>query len=285
MEASSMANVGVIGAGLMGAEIAFVHALSGHEVLLADRDMELLEKAVARLATIYEKGIARGIYKADQKSSPLSRISAKTSLSDFSTCDLIVEAVFEKEDVKAEVLSEVDRHVIANAIIATNTSTLPTTVLASDVGEARRRNFMGMHFFSPVSRMKLVEVIPALETDAEVTDRMVEHCLRIGKSPVRVKDVAGFAVNRLLYAMMIEAIRLVEEGVATPEDIDIACRLGLDHPMGPFELMDATTSKLCLQVQEILQDAYGERFRPRPLLKQRVRAGYDGGRGNKGWRD
>ena len=106
---------------------------------------------------------------------------------------------------------------------------------------------------------------------------------QIGKEPIRVKDVPGFAVNRLLHVLMIEAVRLVEEDVATPEDIDLACRLGLGHPMGPFQLMDATTSSLCLEAQEIMFQAYGERFRPRPLLKQRVKAGYVGGRGRKGW--
>jgi 3-hydroxybutyryl-CoA dehydrogenase len=127
-------------------------------------------------------------------------------------------------------------------------------------------------------------VIPAFDRARETVETAMRLCEEAGKSPIRIKDVAGFAVNRLLHVFMIEAVRLVEEGVATPEDIDTACRLGLGHPMGPFELMDATTSSLCLQVQEIMHNAYGERFRPRPLLKQRVRAGYVGGRGRPGWR-
>ena len=143
---------------------------------------------------------------------------------------------------------------------------------------------IGTHYFSPVSRMKLVEVIPAFDTASETVETALRLCTEIGKTPVRVKDVAGFAVNRLLHVFMIEAVRLVEEGVASPEDIDTACRLGLGHPMGPFELMDATTSSLCLQAQQIMHEAYGERFRPRPLLKQRVRAGMVGGRGRPGWR-
>ena len=132
--------------------------------------------------------------------------------------------------------------------------------------------------------MKLVEVIPGVETTEAALAEAMDLCASIGKLPIRVKDVTGFAVNRLLHVMMIEAVRLVEEGVASPEDIDLACRLGLGHPMGPFELMDATTSSLCLQAQQIMFDAYGERFRPRPLLKQRVQAGYVGGRGRRGWR-
>lgn len=126
-------------------------------------------------------------------------------------------------------------------------------------------------------------MIPGFETTPATTSRVIELLRKVGKSPVLVKDVAGFAVNRLLHAMLIEAVKLVEEGVASPTDIDVACRLGLGHPIGPFALMDIVTSKLCLQVQEVLQDAYGERFRPPPLLKQRVAAGFTGGQGRPGW--
>jgi 3-hydroxybutyryl-CoA dehydrogenase len=132
--------------------------------------------------------------------------------------------------------------------------------------------------------MKLVEVIPGLATAPETVAETRAMMQAVGKTPVTIKDVPGFAVNRLLHVLMIEAVRLVEEEVATPEEIDTACRLGLGHPMGPFELMDATTSSLCLQAQQIMHDAYGERFRPRPLLKSRVRAGLAGGRGRPGGR-
>jgi 3-hydroxybutyryl-CoA dehydrogenase len=132
--------------------------------------------------------------------------------------------------------------------------------------------------------MRLVEVIPGFDTAEATIATALEVCAGVGKTPVRIKDVAGFAVNRMLHVFLIEAVRLVEEGVARPEDIDTACRLGLGHPIGPFELMDVTTSSLCLQAQEIMQEAYGERFRPRPLLKQRVRAGLVGGRKSPGWR-
>jgi 3-hydroxybutyryl-CoA dehydrogenase len=132
--------------------------------------------------------------------------------------------------------------------------------------------------------MKLVEVIPSFDTADAAFERAWDICVVTGKVPVRVKDVAGFAVNRMLHAFMIEAVRLVEEEVISTADVDTACRLGLGHAMGPFELMDAVTSSLCLQAQEIMQESYGERFRPRPLLKQRVRAGLVGGRGKPGWR-
>jgi 3-hydroxybutyryl-CoA dehydrogenase len=132
--------------------------------------------------------------------------------------------------------------------------------------------------------MKLVEVIPGFETSAETVTSTMHLMSSIGKVPIRVKDVAGFAVNRMLHMFIIEAVKLVEEGVASPEDIDTACRLGLGHPIGPFALMDAVTSSLCVQAQEIMQEAYGERFRPPSLLKQRVRAGFVGGKGRPGWR-
>ncbi len=276
--------IGVVGAGLMGAEIALVHALSGHQVVLADRNEPALSAAMARLTGIFDKGIVRGFYESSLKAPTLTAIRTTTDLSELADSDLVVEAVFEKEEIKAEVISTLDGCLKAGAIIATNTSTIPVTVLASHVGEERQPYFIGTHYFSPVSRMTLVEVIPALQTSDETISTTMRLCHAIGKTPIRIKDVTGFAVNRLLHVMLIEAVRLVEEGVASPSDIDQACRLGLGHPLGPFELMDATTSSLCLQVQDILFQAYGERFRPRPLLKQRVQAGYVGGRGKTGWR-
>jgi 3-hydroxybutyryl-CoA dehydrogenase len=276
--------IGVVGAGLMGAEIAFVFAMAGHDVLLTDRNEASLTAALDRLSGLYDKGVSRGFYEAPGKTDILGRIAATLDMGRFAECDFVTEAVFEREDVKAEVLRGLDRVCGPGCIIASNTSTIPIAVLASYLAEARRPRFIGTHYFSPVSRMKLVEVIPAFDTARETVETAMRLCEEAGKSPIRIKDVAGFAVNRLLHVFMIEAVRLVEEGVATPEDIDTACRLGLGHPMGPFELMDATTSSLCLQVQEIMHNAYGERFRPRPLLKQRVRAGYVGGRGRPGWR-
>jgi 3-hydroxybutyryl-CoA dehydrogenase len=276
--------IGVVGAGLMGAEIAFVFALAGYRVRLMDREVPLLDAAMARLTGIYDKGVTRGFHAAENRDATLARILPTGALTAFADCDYVTEAVFEREDVKAAVLRELDSVCPPDCIIATNTSTIPIAVLASALPEDRRGQFLGTHYFSPVSRMRLVEIIPAFGTSAATVDIATRLCAEIGKTPVRVKDVAGFAVNRLLHVFMIEAVRLVEEGVATPEDIDTACRLGLGHPMGPFELMDATTSALCLQAQEIMHDAYGERFRPRPLLKQRVRAGFVGGRGKPGWR-
>lgn len=276
---------GVVGAGLMGAEIALVFALAGHDVLLHDRSEEALARAIARLRGVLDKGVARGTYASEEADGALARIAPVTSLDAMHDCTIVTEAVYEALEAKADVLRALDRICAPSCIFATNTSTLPISTLAAFLTPDRRVRFIGTHYFSPVSRMQLVEVISGFATDPAVADSVTALMRDIGKQPVRVRDVAGFAVNRMLHALLIEAVKLVEEGVATPADLDTACRLGLGHPIGPFAMMDVVTSDLCLQVQEILQDAYGERFRPPALLKQRVAAGLGGGRGRPGWID
>jgi len=274
---------GVVGAGLMGAEIALVFALAGHGVLLHDRSGDPLERAVERLRGILDKGVARKFYDAGQAEAALERIEPADSLAAMAECAIVTEAVYESLDAKTDVLRALDEACAPDCILATNTSTLPISTLAVFLRPERRARFLGTHYFSPVSRMKLVEIIPAFATEPAVADEVIKILQDIGKQPVRIKDVAGFAVNRMLHAMLIEAVKLVEEGVASPADFDTACRLGLGHPIGPFAMMDVVTSDLCLEVQDILHHAYGERFRPPALLRQRVAAGYGGGRGNPGW--
>lgn len=275
--------IGVVGAGLMGSEIAFVYAFAGYDVLLADRSPDIVATALQRLRALASKGVSRSFYPEADAAAALGRIRA-AALEDFGDRTFVTEAVFEELTVKADVLSRLSNVCPPGCLIATNTSTIPISTLASHVPAERRGRFIGTHYFSPVSRMKLVEVIPGFDTTEDTVSEAYRLCQSAGKTPVRIKDVPGFAVNRVLHVFLIEAVRLVEEGVATPEDIDTACRLGLGHPIGPFELMDATTSKLCLQAQDIMFEAYGERFRPRPLLKQRVQAGLIGGRNARGWR-
>ncbi len=275
--------VGVVGAGLMGSEIALVFALAGKDVLLSDVSAESLGRALDSLGRVLDRGVQRSFYTAEQKEAALARITTTTDLSRYADRDLVIEAVFEDEQVKAETFRKLDAICSAQCIVASNTSSISISGLASNVSAARREHFLGTHFFSPVSRMKLVEVIPGLDTSEACVEVTMQACREAGKTPIRVKDVVGFAVNRVLHAFMIEAVRLVEEGVATPEDIDLACKLGLGHPIGPFELMDATQNSLSLQVQHILRDAYGERFHPRPLLRQMVQAGYNGKRAGRGW--
>ncbi len=274
---------GVVGAGLMGAEIALVFALAGHEVLLHDRSEAALAAAIGRLRDILDEGVARQLRSPDEATAALARIQPVGSIVDLGPCDIVTEAVFESLEAKAAVLGALDDVCAPACILASNTSTLPISTLAAALNPERRGRFLGTHYFSPVSRMKLVELIPAFGTDSEVIEQVEELLRDIGKQPVLVKDVAGFAVNRMLHALLIEAVKLVEEGVATPADLDTACRLGLGHPIGPFALMDVVTSDLCLQVQQILHDAYGERFRPPALLKQRVAAQLGGGKGRPGW--
>ncbi len=275
--------IGVVGAGLMGSEIALVFALANKDVLLNDSSDEVLARAISKLEAILQRGVGRGFYDADQVQPTLARIRTTTDLGQYSDRDMVIEAVFEDQSVKAKLFETLDGVVPAHCIIASNTSSISITALSSHVSVERRGRFVGTHFFSPVSRMKLVEVIPAMDTADETVRAAVAACAEAGKTAIKVKDVVGFAVNRVLHALVIEAIRLVEEGVATPQDIDLACKLGLGHPIGPFQLLDATQNSLSLQVQGILHDAYGERFKPRPLLKQMVQAGYNGKKSGRGW--
>ncbi len=275
--------IGVVGAGLMGSEIALVFALANKDVLLNDSSDEVLARAISKLEEILQRGVGRGFYEADQVQPTLARIRTTTDLGKYSDRDMVIEAVFEDQSVKAKLFETLDGIVPAHCIIASNTSSISITALSSHVSVERRGRFVGTHFFSPVSRMKLVEVIPAMDTADETVRAAVAACAEAGKTAIKVKDVVGFAVNRVLHALVIEAIRLVEEGVATPQDIDLACKLGLGHPIGPFQLLDATQNSLSLQVQGILHDAYGERFKPRPLLKQMVQAGYNGKKSGRGW--
>lgn len=274
---------GVVGAGLMGTEIALVFALAGHDVVLQDRSEEALVSAIDRLRSILDKGMSRQLYAPEMARDALARIRPTPAIADMADCALVTEAVFESLEAKSAVLTALDVHCRPACILASNTSTLPISTLAAFVTPERRARFLGTHYFSPVSRMALVEVIPGFATDAATIEQVVVVLRGIGKHPVAIKDVAGFAVNRLLHALLIEAVKLVEEGVATPAELDIACRLGLGHPIGPFAMMDIVTADLCLQVQEILHDAYGERFRPPALLKQRVAAGLGGGKTRPGW--
>ena len=282
--ADSKEKIGVVGAGLMGAEIALIHALAGHEVLLADRTEELVARALVRLKELLEKGVPRGFWAADAIAPALARIAAAADLARFADRDIVIEAVFENEEVKAETWRKLDAICGAGAIFATNTSSIAISTLASYVAPARRERFIGMHYFSPVSRMKLIEIIPAFDTAESTVETVIRIAKGTGKTPIRVKDVTGFAVNRMLTAFFIEAVKLVEEGVATPEDLDLACRLGLGHPVGPFELMDNVSTSLALEVAEILHDAYGERFHPPALMKQMVKAGRIGRKAGSGWR-
>ena len=275
--------IGVVGAGMMGSEIALMFALAGHPTILSDQERAQANKALERLSGLIERGTARGFWSPESAELARHNLSAVNGLDDYADRDLVIEAVFEDTELKRSVFTRLDALLPPAAGLASNTSSISITSLSSALGQERRRRFVGTHFFSPVSRMKLVEVIPTIDSDPTFIDQACETLSGIGKTPIRVKDVVGFAVNRLLHALVIESIRLVEEGVCSPADIDTACKLGLGHPIGPFELLDNTANSLSQSVHEILYAAYGERFLPRPLLRQMVEAGYNGRKAGRGW--
>ncbi len=275
--------IGVVGAGMMGSEIALVFALAGHPVILSDQNRGVADKALDRLRGVLDRGVGRKFWTTDAAERAIANLHVVEALEDYGDRDLVIEAVFEDETIKRNMFARLDRIVAPSAGLTSNTSSISITSLAAGLSEERRKRFIGTHFFSPVSRMQLVEVIPGLDTDPSYADAISETLRTIGKTPIRVKDVVGFAINRLLHALVIESIRLVEEGVCTPADIDLGCKLGLGHPIGPFELLDNTTNTLSRDVHDILYKAYGERFLPRPLLRQMVAAGYDGRKAGRGW--
>ena len=280
---SRFEKVGVVGAGMMGSEIALMFALSGCPTILSDQDLAQAEKALERLHALIERGTARGFWSAESGERARQNLRVVDGLDDYADRDLVIEAVFENAELKRTIFARLDGLLKPDAGLASNTSSISITSLSAALGPERRRRFLGTHFFSPVSRMRLVEVIPTIDTDPGFVDQACETLTAIQKTPIRVKDVVGFAVNRLLHALVIESIRLVEEGVCSPADIDAACKLGLGHPIGPFELLDNTQNSLSQSVHEILHAAYGERFLPRPLLRQMVEAGYNGRKAGRGW--
>lgn len=275
--------VGVVGAGMMGAEIALCFAIAGHRVILKETSLELAENGKKRLEGVLDRLAKKNKVDTNDKPKIMERIIPADDYHLFRQARMVVEAVFEDERIKKQIFAEIDTICPRECTFATNTSSIPISVLATAVGQRRIGRFVGTHFFSPASLMPLVEVIPGLDTDEETVGKTMALCRQIGKTPIRVKDVTGFAVNRLLHAMWIEANRLLEEGVASVEDIDAACRLGLGHPIGPYALMDLTGNDLNLQVQQILYDAYGERFRPRPILKKIASARHLGRKTQRGW--
>ncbi len=275
--------IGIVGAGMMGAEIALCFAMANYRVALKEITAGLAYRGKERLSRILDKAIKNGKIQPDEKETTLARIIPTDQYDLFQDLELVLEAVSEDLAIKNRVFQELDNVCGPDTVFATNTSSIPITYLAADLQPKRTKWFAGAHFFSPASVMKLVEVIPGLETGEETVARLMNYCRQISKTPIRVKDVTGFVVNRILHAMWIEANRLLEEGVATAEDIDTGCKLGLGHPIGPYALMDLTGNDLNLKVQEILFDTYGERFRPRPILKQKVHANHIGRKTGRGW--
>jgi 3-hydroxybutyryl-CoA dehydrogenase len=276
-------NIGIVGAGMMGAEIALSFALSGREVLLGDVSLNLVNAGKKRLQGILGKWEEKGKINRDDSQKALSRIMPVDEYSGFDTVDLVIEAIIEEIAAKKKVFRDLDKVCKDTCIFASNTSSISISSLAGSTSRAER--FIGMHFFSPASVMKLVEVIPGVDTSEDTIGKTMDIAREIGKEPIRVKDCAGFVVNRLLFAFFNESWRLVSEGIASPEDIDKAVKLGLGHPVGVFQLQDMGGLDLAVAVSNVLYEEYGERFRPSPLLKRKVAANHLGRKAKRGWYD
>ncbi len=276
-------NIAVIGAGMMGAEIGFCFALHGAKVLLKDINLDLSEAGKSRVQGILEKWGKKEKIGPGEKDKVLERIIPCENYSGFDAMDLVVEAALENHEIKAQVFKEMDEICKHECIFASNTSSIPISQLAS--ATLRPDRFIGMHFFSPASVMKLVEVIPGLDTSKDTIDKVMHITRGIEKEPIQAPDRAGFIVNRLLFAFYNEAWRMVEENAATPEDIDKAVKLGLGHPVGIFQMNDLAGLDAALSISNILYDEYGERFRAAPVVKRKVSAHHIGRKVNKGWFD
>ena len=276
---------GVVGAGMMGAEIALCFARAGIETVLNDVTLEIAEKGKEKQDAVLGKRIKKGKMTEEEKAVILSRVKPTGDVRDLECCDIVIEAVTENLEVKGYVYRQLDEICMESTIIASNTSSISITKLAASVSEERIGRFIGTHFNSPASIMKLVEVIPGLRTEANTTEYVLELLNTIGKEPVRVKDVVGFGLNRLFHCFYLEACRLVEEGVCTVEDVDTICVHGLGHPIGIFKLLDNLGNDLNLTVDQIMFEAYGERFRPSPVLQRLVDAKMLGKKTGRGFYD
>lgn len=272
--------IAVIGAGTMGSGIAQAFAQTeGYEVILTDINLEFAQKGQQRIAKGLQKRVDRG--KLDQAAADLvnSRITAGV-MEDCTECDLIVEAVLEDMTVKKETFKRLDMIVKPEGIFASNTSSLSITEIAQGLDHP----LVGMHFFNPAPVMKLVEVIPGLSTPPEVVERVVQIAGELGKTPVEVKESAGFVVNRILIPMINEAVGILAEDVATAEGIDTAMKLGANHPMGPLELGDLVGLDVCLAIMDVLyEETKDSKYRPHPLLRKMVRGGKLGRKSGEGF--
>ncbi len=274
--------IAVLGAGTMGNGIAQVFAQHGHDVVLRDLDAAILERARQNVAKSLGKLHEKGKLSAEQRDATLARIHPATDLAAAADSGLVVEAVVENLAVKNEIFRELDRLTSPETILASNTSSISITKLAA--ATRRPDKVIGMHFMNPVPLMALVEVIRGQATSDATTRAVMELSRALGKTPVEVNDYPGFVANRVLMPMINEAVFAVYEGVATPEAIDQVMKLGMNHPMGPLTLADFIGLDVCLAILQVLHDGLGDpKYRPCPLLKRMVDAGWLGRKSGRGF--
>jgi 3-hydroxybutyryl-CoA dehydrogenase len=274
--------IGVIGAGQMGNGITQVAAQSGFEVVMSDIAQEFLDKGMASITKNLNRSVAKERITQATMDEILGRISTSIDYKAFADADLVIEAAPESIDLKKKIFTELDNITPDHAILATNTSSISITLIASVT--KRPDKVIGMHFMNPVPVMKLIEVIRGIDTSDEVNTTIFELSEAMGKTPVEVNDYPGFVANRILLPMLNEAMYAVFEGVATPEAVDSVMKLGMNHPMGPLALADLIGLDTCLHIMEVLYEGFSDsKYRPCPLLKKMVAAGYLGRKTGRGF--
>jgi 3-hydroxybutyryl-CoA dehydrogenase len=274
--------LGIVGAGQMGCGIAQVAAQAGIEVVLVDAQPSFADKGKQKIAGALEKLVQKGRLKADERDGTLGRIAAADGIAACAPCDAVVEAATENQELKKKIFADLDKLMKPGAILASNTSSISITLLGAQT--RRPEKVIGMHFMNPVPVMKLIEVVRGLATDDATYQSVLALGRRFGKQLVTAKDIPGFIVNRLLIPFLNEACFALQESLGSIEDIDSGVKLGLNHPMGPFELADLIGLDTCLAISEVLHAELGDdKYRPSPLLRQYVAAGWLGRKSGRGF--